>query len=185
MRRYLQAMRRYVETERGNRILWFVGTPVFVVAMILALLLAGCHGGLWFDPDDPAQVDLVAGDLRATFAIAADAMLTSEEATPAEAEQIARIFDDTAAAMRDRDPQAGERAMQAILEELVDEPDLLGMYRRLITRVMDRVDAHLQAMDLAAADETARQVAETLTVAALEGVAEGARDYARAPPDEG
>ena len=50
---------------------------------------------------------------------------------------------------------------------------------------MQRIDAHLQAMDLADDDETAVAVARQLIIAALEGVAEGARDYARAPPDEG
>jgi len=157
-------------------------TPIVILAATLTLL--GC-GGLWFDPDDPADVDLVAGDLRATMATAADALLTGEEATPGEAERIARIFDATATAMRDEDAEAVRQVVDEILAELVDEPRSLDLYQRLNARVMERIDAHLQAMDLADDDQTAAGVARRLIVAALEGVAEGARDYARAPPDEG
>ena len=149
-----------------------------------AVLLTGCHGGLWFDPDDPASVDLAAGDLKATMAIAADALLTSEEATVAEAERIASIFEATATAMRDHDPEVARQVVNLILADLIDEPRTLALYQRLNTRVMQRIDAHLQAMDLADDDEIAVGVARQLIIAALEGVAEGARDYARAPPDE-
>ena len=153
--------------------------------LFFAVLAAGCQGGLWFDPDDPASVDLAAGDLRASMAIGADAILTSEETTVAEAEKIASIFDRTAEAMRDHDPEKAGQVVNLILADLIDEPQTLALYQRLNTRVMQRIDAHLQAMDLADDDETAVAVARQLIIAALEGVAEGARDYARAPPDEG
>jgi len=170
--------------QQMNRNLWIYGTPAFYILLLLIVLLAGC-GGLWFDPDDPEEVDLACGDLRATMATCADAMLTSEEATAEEAERIGAFFTDTAAAMRDEDPEAGKRAMNVIVAELVDEPRLLGMYQRILGRIVDRIDAHLQAMDLADSDDAARQVARKLTIAALEGAAEGARDYARAASDEG
>jgi len=157
-----------------------------ILAVVLpAMLLAGCHGGLWFDPNDPASVDLAAGDLKATMAIAADALLTSEEATVAEAERIASIFEATATAMRDHDPEVARQVVNLILADLIDEPRTLALYQRLNTRVMQRIDAHLQAMDVAETGDTAASVARQLIIAALEGVAQGARDYARAPPDEG
>ncbi len=158
---------------------------IAMLLVLLAVLLAGCHGGLWFDPDDPDAVDLAAGDLRATMAIGTDAMLTSEEATLAQAERIASIFERTADFIRDRDVDALEEAVGAILDELIDDPRSLAMYERLSLRLIERIDAHLQVMDLADDDETAADVGRRLTLAALEGVVEGARDYARASPDEG
>jgi len=169
---------------RRNGRLQAAGCRLQVAAVLATALLAGC-GGLWFDPEDPEEVDLACGDLRATMAVAADAMLTSEEATAAEAGRIASIFADTAAAMRDEDPEAGKRAVDAILAQLVDEPRTLALYQRLNDRVMQRIDAHLQTMDLAESDDAVRQAARALTIAALEGVAEGARDYARAASHEG
>jgi len=160
-----------------------VFTVLITPLVIAALLLAGCHAGLWFDPDDPESVDLAAGDLRASMAIAADALLTCEEAAPAEAECIASIFEATAIAMRDKDPEVARQVVNRILADLIHEPRTLALYQRLNARIMERVDAHLQAMDLAETDDAARAAANRLIVAALEGVAEGAADYARAPPD--
>jgi len=154
------------------------------LAAVLASV-AGCHGGLWFDPDDPESVDLAAGDLRATMAIGTDALLTREEASAAQAERLALIFEQTADFIRDRDVGALEVALDAILVELIDDPQSLALYERLSLRLIERIDAHLQAMDPADDEDTAAAVARTLTLAALEGVVEGARDHARSPPDEG
>lgn len=155
-----------------------------IALVFAAVILAGC-GGLWLDPDNPDHVDLVAGDLRATMAIGTDALLTREEATPAEAEKVATIFDRTAAFIRDDDVDALEAALDAILAEVADDPQSYALYQRLSLRLIERIDAHLQAMDLADDDARAAEVGRRLTLAALEGVAEGARDYARASPHEG
>jgi len=150
-----------------------------------AVVLAGCGiPALGFDPDDPEQVDLVAGDLRATMATGTDALLTREEATADQAERIATIFDRTADFLRDDDVEALEAALDAILAEVVDDPQSYALYERISRRLLERIDAHLQTMDVADDDQAAARVGRQLTLAALEGVAEGARDYARASPHE-
>lgn len=157
-------------------------TLAFVAAALVsaALLLAGC-GGLWFEPDNPDHVDLVAGDLRATMAGGTDALLTREEATPAEAERIALIFERTADFIQDGDAEALKVALNAILVEVVEDPQSYALYERLSLRLIERIDAHLQAMGEADDDARAAEVSRILTLAALEGVAEGARDYAGGP----
>jgi len=151
-----------------------------------ALLVAGCQGGLWFDPNDANQVDLVAGDLHATMAIGADAMLTAEEATPEQAANIAEIFELATDYVRDGDVKSLSDAVLLIIDEVGEDEENLAIYMRISNRIISRVDAHLQAMAIADDDETAANVARTLTLAALEGAAEGARDYAAGTlPDEG
>jgi len=191
-----------------------------VLAVLVCGVLAGCHGDLWFDPDDPGSVDLAVGDVRAGMATAADLLLTAERVPASDAQRLGFTFEALARAIRERTTEAAEKAIDEILET-VSDPGRRGLYQRLNDRVMERVEARLRAMDtvdgsdaaftawlrdekgltdeaLAAlgADERAALVKEfidtsaggvgrRLTIAALEGVAQGCFDYAVTAPDEG
>ena len=138
------------------------------------LLLAGC--GPWFNPDDPASVALACGDLKAIMATAADVALTQEEADAACATRIAEVFEAFAVAVEENSAEAAGVAVDKILQTVANDQDY-RLYRRLVRRATDRVQERLEFMAESGDDLHAGEVGRLLTVAALEGVAEGARDY--------
>ncbi len=143
--------------------------------LFLVLAFAGC--GPWMDPDDPASVALACGDVRAIMATAADVALAQDEADAECAVRIAEIFEAFATAVRDNSAEAAGEAVDRILQAAANEQDY-ALYRRLLLRATERVKQRLDYMGEAAEDDQAASVAKALSLAALEGVAEGARDYA-------
>ena len=137
-------------------------------------MVAGC--GPWINPDDPASVALACGDVRAVMATAADVALTQEKADAAQATRIAEALEAFATAVRENSAEAAGVAVDKILETMTDERDR-QLYKRLLRRATERVKERLAYMGEAPEDEGAAAVAKLLTIAALEGVAEGARDY--------
>jgi len=162
--------KRYVWGHRA-----IVAVTAALGLLFLVLAFAGC--GPWMDPDDPASVALACGDVRAVMATAADVALAQDEASVECALRIAEIFEAFATAVRDNSAEAAGKAVDRILKAATREQDY-RLYRRLLLRATERVKSRLEYMGEAAEDDQATSVAKCLSLAALEGVAEGARDYA-------
>ena len=165
-------MKRYVW---GQRSVAAAGAWIPALALGALLVCAGC--GPWIDPDDPASVALACGDLRAVMATVADVALAQEEADAACATRIAEVFEAFATAVRENSAEAAGEAVDKILKAVAKEQDY-RLYRRLLARATERVSERLEYMGEAPEDDQAATVAKRLTLAALDGVAEGARDYA-------
>ena len=139
------------------------------------LVLAGC--GPWINPDNPASVALACGDVRAVMATAADVALTEKEADLECATGIAEIFEAFSDAIRENSPETVALAMDKLLETTANEIDA-PLYRRLLKRVAERVKERLDYMHEAPEDAQAANGAKLLSSAALDGTAQGAREYA-------